>query len=92
MTISTRRVLPDAGPVVGAEFSGTNRTPIVRRRLGLCAIGMFEPGRCFAFEVGGDRARPDSIWEYAFDPADGGGTRVMDRGEMVREARIVLVC
>jgi hypothetical protein len=66
-----------AGPRVGAWFTGRNEqdgdTWETR-----CVVVAAEPGREFAFQVGGDRAR----WGYTFTPA-GDGTRVTESWEFL---------
>ena len=61
-----------AGPRVGAWFTGRNQTP-ERTWDTRSEVVAAEPGREFAFVVGGNRVR----WGYTFTPVDG-GTRVTE--------------
>jgi Polyketide cyclase / dehydrase and lipid transport len=61
-----------AGPRVGAWFTGRNQTP-ERTWETRSEVVAAEPGREFAFVVGGDRVR----WAYTFTEVDG-GTRVTE--------------
>lgn len=56
-----------AGPQVGAWFTGRNETP-ARTWETRSEVVAAEPGREFAFAVGGAWAR----WGYTFTPVDGG--------------------
>jgi hypothetical protein len=66
-----------AGPEVGAWFTGRNETPerTWERRSQVVAA---EPGKEFAFVVGGNLVR----WGYAFTPA-GDGTEVTESWEVL---------
>ena len=66
---TTARWLDDAGgPVVGAQFKGSNKRGWSRWST-TCTVTESEPGRVFAFAVG---SKPDTVWRYALAPADGG--------------------
>ena len=56
------------GPEVGATFKGHNKRGPVSRWTTTCTVTECEPGRVFAFAVGG-AAQPDNIWRYSFVPA-----------------------
>lgn len=66
-----------AGPRVGAWFTGRNETP-ERTWETRSEVVAAEPGREFAFVVGGDRVRS----AYTFTPVDG-GTRVTESWEFL---------
>jgi hypothetical protein len=66
-----------AGPQVGAWFTGRNEQPD-RTWETRSQVVVAEPGREFAFMVGGDRVR----WGYTFAPADG-GTRLTESWEFL---------
>jgi len=66
-----------AGPRPGAWFTGRNELP-GRTWETRSQVVVAEPGREFAFVVGGDRAR----WGYTFTPVDG-GTRVTESWEFL---------
>jgi hypothetical protein len=62
---------------VGAWFTGRNELP-GRTWETRSQVVVAEPGREFAFMVGGDRAR----WGYRFSPVDG-GTRITESWEFL---------
>jgi hypothetical protein len=66
-----------AGPQVGAWFSGRNEQPD-RTWKTRSQVVAAEPGREFAFMVGGDRVR----WGYTLTPVDG-GTRLTESWEFL---------
>jgi len=66
-----------AGPRVGAWFTGRNEQP-GRTWETRSQVVVAEPGREFAFMVGGDRVR----WGYTFAPV-GGGTRLTESWEFL---------
>jgi hypothetical protein len=59
-----------SGPVVGARFKGHNRKGRTRWST-VCEVIAAEPGRSFAFAVGG-ATKADTIWRYQFEPTVGG--------------------
>lgn len=66
---TTARWLDDAsGPVVGAQFKGSNKRGWSRWST-TCTVTESEPGRVFAFAVG---AKPDTVWRYEISPSEGG--------------------
>lgn len=71
------------GPAVGARFKGYNRRGRSRWST-TCEVTACEPGREFAFAVGGAR-KPSTRWRYRFDPLPGGGTRVIESFDLPRE-------
>lgn len=71
------------GPSVGARFKGRNRRGRSRWST-TCEITACEPGREFAFAVGG-AAKPSTRWRYRFEPLPGGGTRVSESFELPKE-------
>lgn len=89
LTVSARWVAPATGPALGARFSGTNRLPLVRRWTSVATVTACEPGRVFAFAVGADPDRPNSLWTYRFEPS-GSSTVVSETWQMVREPSVVL--
>jgi Polyketide cyclase / dehydrase and lipid transport len=66
-----------AGPRVGSWFTGRNEEAGDTWETRSVVV-VAEPGREFAFQVGGDRAR----WGYTFTPA-GGGTLVTESWEFL---------
>jgi hypothetical protein len=66
-----------AGPQVGAWFTGRNVQPD-RTWETRSEVVVADPGREFAFVVGGDRVR----WGYTFAPVDG-GTRLTESWEFL---------
>jgi hypothetical protein len=66
-----------AGPSVGSWFTGRNELP-ERTWETRSEIVAADPGREFAFAVGGKYAR----WGYTFDPVEG-GTRVTESWEFL---------
>ena len=66
-----------AGPRVGAWFTGRNEQPD-RTWETRSQVVVAEPGREFAFVVGGDRVR----WGYGFTPVEG-GTRLTESWEFL---------
>jgi Polyketide cyclase / dehydrase and lipid transport len=66
-----------AGPSVGSWFTGRNEEPGDTWETRSVVVAA-EPGREFAFQVGGDRAR----WGYTFTTVDG-GTRVTESWEFL---------
>jgi hypothetical protein len=66
-----------AGPGVGAWFTGRNVESGETWETRSVVVAA-EPGREFAFQVGGDKAR----WGYTFTPVDG-GTRVTESWEFL---------
>ena len=69
-----------AGPAVGARFKGSNKRGFLRWSTKPTVV-VADPGREFAFEVGGDIR-----WTYRFD-ADGTGTKVTESFTMLRDLR-----
>ena len=69
------------GPAVGARFKGHNRRGWARWST-TCEVVACEPGREFAFLVGGTE-KPETRWRYVFQPVDG-GTDVTESFELVR--------
>lgn len=65
------------GPQVGAWFTGRNEIP-GRTWETRSQVVVAEPGRAFAFCVGGDRVR----WGYEFEPVEG-GTEVTETWEFL---------
>lgn len=59
-----------SGPAVGARFKGHNRRGRTKWST-TCEVIEAEPGRVFAFAVGG-AAKPETVWRYRFTPTDGG--------------------
>ena len=92
-TVEARWAHPGDGPgaSVGKQFRGTNQLPIVRRWTSTATITACDPGRRFAFAVGRKPDDPNTLWSYDFEPAAGGGTRVIERWQMLREPAIVLL-
>jgi hypothetical protein len=66
-----------AGPRAGSWFTGRNEADGETWETRSVVVAA-EPGREFAFQVGGDRAR----WGYTFTPV-GGGTRVTESWEFL---------
>lgn len=66
-----------AGPSAGSWFTGRNETPD-RTWETRSQVATAEPGREFAFVVGGDLVR----WSYTFTPVDG-GTRLGEEWEFL---------
>ena len=66
------------GPAVGAWFTGRNEAPGRDPWETRCQVVAADPGREFAFAVGGAWAR----WGYAFAPVSG-GTEVTESWEML---------
>jgi hypothetical protein len=62
---------------VGVRFKGRNKRK--QRWTTTCRITAADPGREFAFEVGGG----DTVWRYRFEP-DGSGTKVTESYEIVK--------
>jgi len=54
------------GAVVGARFKGYNRRGKAKWST-VCEVIEAEPGRVFAFAVGG-AAKPDTVWRYRLEP------------------------
>ncbi|MGH9149828.1 MAG: SRPBCC family protein [Acidimicrobiales bacterium] len=69
-----------SGPAVGARFKGQNRRGRTRWST-VCEVIEADPGRSFAFAVGGAK-KPSTVWRYRFEP-DAGGTRVTESFELV---------
>ncbi|MCK4176458.1 SRPBCC family protein [Aciditerrimonas ferrireducens] len=90
ITVAARWLPPHQGPVVGARFQGTNRLPLVRRWTSVATVTDAQPGVRFAFAVGRDPARPNTLWSYDLEPTPL-GCRVTERWQMVREPWIVLL-
>ena len=59
-----------AGPALGARFRGHNRRGKAKWST-VCEVVDCEPGRSFAFAVGG-AARPSTVWRYRFVPVPDG--------------------
>lgn len=70
-----------SAPVVGARFKGYNRRGKTKWST-VCEVIDAEPGRSFAFAVGG-AAKPDTIWRYRFEPS-GEGVEVTETFELVK--------
>ena len=64
----------------GARFKGYNRRGKSAWST-TCEVTECEPGRVFAFAVGGAR-RPSTTWRYVFEPVDAGRTRVTESFEL----------
>ncbi len=71
------------GPAAGARFKGYNRRGKSKWST-TCEVTACEPGRAFAFAVGGAK-KPSTRWRYVFDPLPGGGTRVSESFELPKE-------
>jgi len=82
---------PATGPEVEAQFTGTNRLPIVRRWTSTCTVTEADPGRRFAFAVGRDPTDPNTTWTYNFEPHPDRTTTVTESWTMHREPAIVRV-
>ena len=68
-------------PAVGVRFKGYNRRGRTKWST-VCEIIEADPGRTFAFAVGG-AAKPETIWRYVFEPvAD--GVEVTESFELVK--------
>lgn len=70
-----------AGPAVGARFKGYNRRRKARWST-VCEVIEADPGRSFAFAVGG-AAKPETVWRYRFEPA-GDSVTVTESFELVK--------
>jgi hypothetical protein len=70
-----------AGPAVGARFKGYNRRGRTRWST-VCEVIEADPGRAFAFAVGG-AAKPGTIWRYRFERAHD-GVQVTETFELVK--------
>lgn len=90
LTAGARWTPPACGPAVGAQFTGTNRLPVVRRWTSTSTITHCEPGRRFRFAVGKNPEDPNTTWDYTLEPTANGGARVTETWHMVRESRLVL--
>ncbi len=90
LTVVARWVPPATGPALGAQFTGTNRLPVVRRWTSTATVSDCRPGEIFGFVVGRDPQRPNSRWTYTLRAANG-GTEVTESWEMIREPWPVLV-
>lgn len=75
-----------SGPAVGARFRGRNRHR-GRRWSTTCTVTAAEPGRRFAFDVGGLGLRT-AQWEYVIEPR-GGGCRVTESTRPLVPAAVV---
>ena len=69
------------GPEVGARFKGHNKRGPIARWTTTCTVIECEPGRVFAFSVGGTPAQPDNVWRYSFVPSGEGATMVTETCE-----------
>ncbi len=69
------------GPAVGARFKGRNRRGRSRWST-TCEVVEAEPGRSFAFAVGG-AAKPSTVWRYRIETA-GAGVQLTESFELVR--------
>lgn len=69
------------GPAVGARFKGYNRRGRTRWST-VCEVIEADPGRTFAYAVGG-AVRPETIWRYRFERA-GDGVEVTETFELVK--------
>ena len=74
------------GPAVGARFKGYNRRGRTRWST-VCEVIEADPGRTFAYAVGG-AARPETIWRYRFERA-GDGVEVTETFELVKRLRFL---
>lgn len=75
--------LDDApGPTVGARFKGSNRRGKARWST-TCEVIVADPGREFAFAVGGTE-KPSTVWRFVFEPAGDGATAVTESFELVK--------
>lgn len=81
---------PRRRPALGAQFTGTNRLPLVRRWTSTATVTRCLPGRAFDFAVGRDPQDPNTRWSYRFEPTANGATTVTERWQMLREPAIVL--
>lgn len=90
ITRATAWIPPADGPAEGAQFTGTNQLPLVRRWTSTSTITRCIPGEAFDFAVGRNVDDPNTIWSYRFAPTPTGGTTVTERWHMLREPWIVL--
>ena len=75
------------GAAVGARFRGANKVG----RFGwsrVCTVTAAEPGRVFDYRTDGGVPADSTAWSFRFSPVDG-GTRVVQRYEILRFARWV---
>ncbi|HEX8771320.1 MAG TPA: SRPBCC family protein [Acidimicrobiales bacterium] len=70
-----------SGPVVGARFKGYNRRGKAKWST-ICEVIEAEPGRLFAFAVGG-AAKPETVWRYRVAPIPE-GVEVSESFELVK--------
>ena len=70
------------GPAVGARFKGNNRRGRAKWST-TCHVTAAERGSYFAFTVG-HPARPATRWDYRFEPAGEGSTKVTESFELVK--------
>ena len=69
------------GPAVGSRFKGYNRRGRSRWST-VCEVIEADPGRTFAFAVGG-AAKPETIWRYRFERSDD-GVQVTETFQLVK--------
>ena len=69
------------GPDVGAKFKGHNQRGPIARWTTTCEVTESEPGRVFAFMVGGTED-PQTLWRYSFVPAPDDATMVTETVEL----------
>jgi len=73
------------GPCVGARFRGHNKRRVSWATT--CEVIAADPGREFAFAVGGVQ-QPTTIWRYRFRPLAGDRTLVEECFELPRPLRL----
>lgn len=92
ITTSAAWVPPAHGPAVGAQFTGTNKLPIVRRWTSVCTVAHADPGRRFTFMVGTNPEDPNTTWSYDLVPSNNGAsTHVTESWVMHHEPLVVRV-
>jgi uncharacterized protein YndB with AHSA1/START domain len=73
------------GAVVGARFRGTNKVDRFAWSR-VCTVTEVEHGRSFAYRTSGGVPSDSTAWSFEFRH-EGGGTRVVQRYEIVKFAR-----
>ena len=72
------------GPVVGAQFKGTNKRGVARWSTKPRVVAA-EPGREFSFVANAIPVGDTTKWTYQFEPAAEGGTDVTESFEIVHD-------